>query len=166
MFRLPEGKNNTNNSYHFKSIDTSRYAILKFNSKSNYYFDKDVKATTLTTEEIQKIENLIDDRISRYNKVQEVAYQKYSTEIKKKHLNSIALDNRIKKPEKYYKQLIAVINSKGEKLVWVNCFCTVENLGYWRKSEVMVDDGGSCYFNLKINLTKGITYDFMVNGVA
>ena len=57
------------------------------------------------------------------------------------------------------------INSKGEKEVWVNCFC-----GQWDKSSrtnpVIVMDGGNCFFNLKINLTTGQYYELIVNGEA
>jgi len=67
--------------------------------------------------------------------------------------------------KKYKRQYIAVINSKGEKEVWVNCFCDTWKKN-WRKELIFVLDGGNCYFNLKINLTKGEYYDLMVNGDA
>ena len=166
IFRLPDNKTLANNSSHLQSIDSSRYAILKFDSKSNYYFDKDAKPTPLTAEDIKKIEILIDKRMAKYNKVEEAIYQKSFNETKRKYPNSIPFDNRIKNPEKYYKQFIAVINSKGEKIVWANCVCEIKDFKYWKRSEVFVDDGGNCFFNLKINLTKGTTYDLMVNGIA
>ena len=83
------------------SIDTSRYAILKLNQKPyDSLFEKDVKPAELTAEDMGKIEMLIKIKVSEHNKE-----SKYS---------------RISNPAKYYKQLISVINSKGEKVIWVN----------------------------------------------
>ena len=73
--------------------------------------------------------------------------------------------NIIVQPEKYFKQFIVVINVKGEKIVWVNCMCEVFG-DYWKKRIPIVNDGGSCYFRLKINLTKKVVYDFYTNGLA
>jgi hypothetical protein len=149
-------------------LDTARYAILKFNKANNYYFDKDAKPATLSSEDIVKIEDLINKRISEYNRIEKDSAISITKRIrKKKHdPNFTWTADFIKNPSKYYKQLIPIINSKGEKEVWVNCFCDIEGTPFWKKSIVLLLDGGSCYFNLKINLTKGVVYDFMVNGVA
>jgi hypothetical protein len=48
------------------------------------------------------------------------------------------------------------LNSKGEKEVWINCFCR-DGERDWRKNLVFVKDGGNCYFNLKVNLSRGTT---------
>ena len=69
-------------------------------------------------------------------------------------------------PEKFYKQFIAVINSKGEKEVWINCCCTVYDRSDWKTEVLLVMDGGSCFFNLKINLSKNTVYDLMINGAG
>jgi len=65
----------------------------------------------------------------------------------------------------YKRQLVAVINGKGEKEVWVNCFCN-RDWGRYREEVLVADDGGACYFNIKINLTTKTSYDLMVNGEA
>lgn len=65
----------------------------------------------------------------------------------------------------YQKQLMVVKNSKGEKEVWVNCFCS--NLPQsWTTEVHMVEDGGPCFFNFKINIATKVIYDLMVNGSA
>ncbi len=130
---------------HSGSIDTSRYAILKYNDIQTSIFNN-CKPVDLSNEEIMKIEVLVHNVVAQYNK-----------EAKKALINH---------PEKYYKQLIAVTNSNGEKEVWVNCFCSLGNYSYWKKSIVVVLDGGSCFFQLKINLKKNAVYDFGVNGVG
>jgi len=72
---------------------------------------------------------------------------------------------RIPPNNSYNIQLVPVLNSIGQKEVWVNCLCsgTDDN---WKKGITVVDDGGNCFFNLKINLTLKISYDFFVNGYA
>jgi hypothetical protein len=132
-----------------ESIDTSRYAILKYNDIPTYIF-KDCKPADLSNEEIMQIEVLVHNEVVKYNKSA------------KKGIYPLLISH----PEKYYKQLIAVSNSNGEKEVWVNCFCSLGSYSYWKKSIVGVLDGGSCFFQLKINLTKNSVYDFGVNGVG
>ncbi len=58
---------------------------------------------------------------------------------------------------------MAFINEEGEKEVWVNCFCKTDGQN-WKKESIQVDDGGNCYFRVKINLTTGKYHDLMVNG--
>lgn len=123
-----------------------QYAFLKFDNKRDYYiFNKTCKPSSLSKGEITTIENLISKKV--------------------KEFNSITKGRRIEQSTKYYKQFIPVINSKGEKEVWVNCACEILQ-NEWKKEPQMVNDGGSCFFHLKINLAKKLVYDFRVNGVA
>ncbi|WP_295669189.1 hypothetical protein, partial [uncultured Mucilaginibacter sp.] len=103
---------------------------------------------SITEDEISKVENLLDSFVAIYNK------------------NATEYDQKIDKPKSYFKQLIVVINSKGEKEVWVNCFCSASDKSYWKKDIVQVEDGGGCYFQLRVNLTKNFVHDFRVNGIA
>lgn len=65
------------------------------------------------------------------------------------------------------RQCIAVTNSKGEKLVWVNCLCKEGGYANEFKYEIVeVLDGGSCFFSMMINLTKGSYFLLSVNGQA
>jgi hypothetical protein len=133
-------------------IDTSRYAVIKYNKDRDKYhrFDNDSKAATLSPTDIIKIEDLINKKVAEYNR------------LKKKGVFPLV----IKHPEKYYKQIIAVINSKSEKEAWISCSCSVDNKSNWKKDIILTMDGGSCYFQLKVNLSKNSISDFIVNGVA
>jgi hypothetical protein len=126
-----------------ETIDTSRYAILHFDKGDIHLFDKNDTPTTLSTAEIEKIEKLINRAVLKNKKKSKNFY--------------------IKNASKYYKQLIAVINSKREKEVWINCLCSIDGIENWKKNIVGVLDGGPCYFNLKVNLNKDIFFDFIVN---
>ena len=132
-------------TYYLTSKDSNRYAFFIYDAKrDNDLFKGQCKPATLSKQELIRIEELIKSKVSLYNNK-----RGYGT---------------IKKPSKYYKQFITVINANGEKEVWVNCCCMV--MDYWKKQIQTTLDGGTCYFNLKINLDKNIVYNFSVNGVA
>jgi hypothetical protein len=65
----------------------------------------------------------------------------------------------------YKRQYVSIINSIGEKEVWINCFCD-SFYKDWKKQILHVDDGGNCFFNLKVNLSTKKCYDIFVNGYA
>ena len=86
----------------------------------------------------------------------------------------IAINNKefdfLKKPikkniENYYRQYVPYINKNGEKIIKINAFCEIlENPPNpekgitewtemdWRNEYVIVDDGGYCYWQIKINI--------------
>jgi len=155
LFKLHESKSQViqrNWSTAAVFTDTTRYAVLKLDSIPNYIFDKNYKPAPLSDAEIIQLEKLISKKVAEINK----------EERRGGHFKFDYVGN----PRKYYKQFIAVVNLKGEKEVWVNCLCDIDNISYFKKDIVLVLDGGSCYFNLKINLTKNTVYDLMINGVA
>jgi hypothetical protein len=70
-----------------------------------------------------------------------------------------------RKPEDYL-AVVGAVNSNGEKIIWINCFCKTEESSFkdWKKNIVLVKDGGNCFFNLKANITTNTFTDFFVNG--
>jgi hypothetical protein len=134
-------------SYYYKTDkNLQRHAIINYNAKrDSSILGINAKSATLSNEDVVKIESLIKEKALIYNKMH--TYKP------------------ITEPEKYYKQFIAVIDSKGDKIVWVECFC--EAFGNdWKKELQDVDDGGSCFFRLKINLTTNKVIAFSTNGIA
>lgn len=73
----------------------------------------------------------------------------------------------------YFKQVVPSINANGEKIIYVNGVCVPEKpykpydeelLKVWRNHLYIVNDGGSCYWHMLINLTAR-TYEVpYVNG--
>jgi len=151
VYKFPNHKLEVKFENHILNIDTSKYAIFKLEDDPST-FDKNCKPASLSNEEMNQIENIIDKEIAKINK-----------EFKKSQHTKF---NYVGNPKKYYKQIIAAINAKGEKVVWVNCLCTVSNEPDWKTRLIGMLDGGSCYFNCKINLKTNKLYDLMVNGVA
>ena len=134
-----------NKNHKAATIDTAKYTILQFDENRDYdRFDKDAKPVVLSAEDIKKVDDLFKVAVKKHGK-----QSKYNPQ----------------SAARYYKQIVAVINSRGEKIIWINCFCA-NDFPYWKTTLVSVLDGGSCFFNLNINLSTGEDYNFAVNGVA
>lgn len=116
----------------------------------------------MTNDDLLKIEIILNKCINDYNPNQERQFK----EINDKH-PEYKLDKKyfIIDLTRYKRQYVAIINSKGEKEVWINCFCNTWDKN-WKTNLIFVHDGGNCYFNLKINLTTRKYYELMVNGDA
>lgn len=129
--------------------DTTKFAILPLDT--SYYQFKDSKSTVLLQKDLNLTEKILIKCLDNNNQNQDTS----------KHLlEYIDLGN-------YKRQYIPFINKRGEKLVWVNCFCIGDiNFPDWKKEIVMVDDGGSCYFNVIINLTTKKYGKLFINGYA
>ena len=135
------------------SADTSVIAVLPFDTTQTWIF-KRCKQENLSTSDFEMIDSLLMRCVDTYNKQQELRYKE------NKPIKNYLLDLQKEK-----RQYIAVLNEKGEREVWVNCFCRTWDRN-WKKEIIMVEDGGVCYFNLKINLTAKKYYELMVNGIG
>jgi hypothetical protein len=143
------------------NIDTSKIAILTYDTIQNRVFIK-ASPANLTSDDLVEIETLFTICIDEHNIEKEKEYLKMK---EKQPRSKLSKDFYVIDTKRHKRQYIAVINEKGEKEVWINCFCNSMNKN-WRKVIIGVDDGGNCFFNLKINLTAKKYYDLMVNGHA
>jgi hypothetical protein len=125
------------------SIDTLKYkdySLFTYDSAFYGYFDKNVKAYDLNTKELFQVDQILNRCISQ-------------------HLSM--------RSEEYFKQCIAIKNSENETIVWVNCLCKQTHFSKTYQYDIIhVNDGGDCFFSVKINLTKGNYYDLFINGLA
>jgi len=117
------------------------FTIIGYDENDRIF--KDGVATNLNQKEISDVERILEHSVENYNS------------FKKEYIDL----------NLYKRQYIAVKNKQGETEVWVNCFCKIAG-EKWKTEIEYIDDGGNCYFNLKINLTKSSYYDFIVNGEA
>jgi hypothetical protein len=142
-------KDKAENQQTKRTYDSTKTAVIPWGF--GYPFDSlAYKTTTLSQGDIEQIEKLLLTTVTDYNNSLSAGHEDYRIDLEAKN---------------YKKQLVAVVNSKGEKEVWVNCFCDIDD-DTWRKRVVMVSDGGPCFFNFKLNLTTEGTYDLIVNGFA
>ena len=142
-------------------LDTSMVAMLPFDTTKTWIFEN-ARQTELSINDLIIIEDILTGCISEYNTKQKQLFK----ELKSNNLESnLDIKHFIIDLERYKRQYMAVINDKGEKEVWINCFCDSWGKN-WREEQIIIKDGGNCYFNLKINIRKKKYYDFMVNGYA
>lgn len=120
-----------------QTTSDTTYAILKFDTLDSWVF-KNAKPSVLSVNEINELDKIISNFFADH---------KYAL-----------LDIK-----KYKRQYFPVINDKGEKEVWVNCFCGHPDYD-WKNKIVFVFDGGNCFFNVKVNLQTKKYYDLMING--
>jgi hypothetical protein len=143
----------------FKNIlDTSKFAILSFETSGKIGFNKNYSPATLSDSDLLGLDVLIYQSI-----------QKYNSGLKKESFQYRGIDT----VKFHYKmQIIPALNHKGQKEIWINGFCSHWNGSLepfrkdWKKQLVSVKDGGNCYFNFKINLATKKYYAFSVNGYA
>ena len=76
--------------------------------------------------------------------------------------------NRVagKSLDDYNRQFVGAIDTNGDKIVWINCFCKNEAGSFkdWKEKIVYSSKPENCFFNLIANLTKNSYTNFKVNG--
>jgi hypothetical protein len=157
-------------------LDTAKIAILPYDTINCKWLFKDCSQAELTYEDFVTIESLLKECIAKYNVEEEVRFKemcnKYPQYAPNIRCDSIEIT-------RYWRQYIVVTNQQGEKETFINFFCNqpediIEDgdeirfvpSDRWKSGLVIVEDGGSCYFQIKINLSTKKWYDFGVNGVA
>ena len=146
---------------HAQKIPRSQYTVLEYHpgsdSSTNFYHI--YRKATLSKREIKNIESILRQCIDKENADELIRYNA----AKLKDSNAQKSDYIIAL-KKYVLQYIVSISPNGEKIIWVNCFC--EPMNGWKDQVIGVHDGGNCFFNVMINLSKKTYYDFRVNGWA
>jgi hypothetical protein len=127
-------------------LDTSKIAIILTDSSF-----KNTISSKLTEQDLKNIESLLELAIKKYNN---------PGPLKSSPSNKIQLED-------YKRQYIPHINSEGDKIVSIQCFCKeMDKSDYWKSNLKIIHDGGSCVFGLEINLTKGNYTEVSVHGSA
>lgn len=125
-------------------------------------FDKKTeKNSTLTISELIFVNISIENSVDKYNEDLKIRLEKLNNESKevKRNYDEEKIDLR-----NYFRQYVISVNDNGDKIVRVLCFCTY--FGNWKTEIMRVHDGGDCYLNGIINLTKNKTEYFGTNGLA
>ena len=139
----------------------SDYVVITYTTQMDWIFPIGSKATTLSRVEINEAEQLLRQCIDKYNAEHRKLYQeakKADPDVRERdYVIDIAVGKR---------QYVGALDPAGEKVVWINYRCSAvdEDVLDWRKSIVLADDGGNCFFQVKINLTKKQYSGFNVNG--
>jgi hypothetical protein len=122
------------------------YAIFSYCQARDSSLFKNAKPHELNNDELTQLDSLLEICMSE------------NTRLKTQNNNN------------YYKQCIATENSDREVVVWIYCIC--HKSGFIKENEFqlqlhgMVQDGGECFFKLKINLTRKMFFGLLINGDA
>ena len=68
----------------------------------------------------------------------------------------------------YTRQYFGIIEN-SDKVIYINSFCMEEDDSFmegWKTDFIEVEDGGDCFFQIKVNLEKEDCYEFYINGEA
>jgi hypothetical protein len=81
--------------------------------------------------------------------------------------------------DRFYKQYICYIDTSGDSIIYISGFCNIpsspekDSAGNWRltphdwkRKFLRVDDGGPCFWQMKISLTKKKYFNYKINGHA
>lgn len=129
-------------------VDPARTAVLPF--EGTLLPGTEVRpAAAPTQDDIQAAECLLADRVAQWN-----AFESYSKDL------------TIHDTRDYYRQYCALQNAAGHRLLYLNAFCGTWHLSRWKAQWIMVEDGGTCYFQSLIDLTSRKVLMFSVNGVG
>ena len=70
-----------------------------------------------------------------------------------------------KKLRHYKRQYYGYKDSKGHRILLINCVWSKDEFSeHWLDSYILVNDGGSYYWNIKVDLETGTLFDLEVNG--
>ncbi|MEP4598013.1 MAG: hypothetical protein ABJZ92_17525 [Cyclobacteriaceae bacterium] len=137
--------------------------MLKYNSTFYWIFPENSVNAQLTDKDLNISEPLLNAEIRKFNEDGQIRkdslnrqfpnYQFYEEQF------SINLQD-------YRRQYVIGTTPTGDKLLHINFFCGTEGFEYWKDDYVIVDDGGNCFFQVLINISKIELLEFSVNGVA
>ncbi len=133
-------------------INGTEYTVIEFEKTGWTSLFENAKPTELNHNEIVEIEKIIEERVSKTIKA-------YNRKFKELNPNS-------KNTTMFRRQYVPYILENGDKIVWINFFCYEPENDKWKSEILSFRDGGSCFFNIKVNLTEKKYYDFYINGVA
>ena len=151
----------TNEEQTFLLTD-STYVIFEYDSAEHWFFENSIP-TSLSDIELIEIEKIIDNAIYLHNKKESERLAKINSKNPKNQMTETGSELH---KEGFMRQYVPVINVKGEKEVWINFFCFDWNSDYWKSKIMIVDDGGNCFYNIKVNLKSKTFYDLRINGNA
>lgn len=143
-------------------IPDSTYVILDYKSDWYWVF-KDAKPSTLTENELVEIENIIETAIKENNARQKGNLERHNKEFPDNQWIETGFELTTKD---FKRQYVPVVNKNGQKVVWINFFCNDWESDSWKSDILIVNDGGNCYFNLKVNLDTKTYSELSINGYA
>lgn len=130
-------------------LSKSDFVILTYQSEWHWAF-QNVKPSELNQAELVEIENILKIAIKENNEIQKKELIKHNKANPNYQLTKTGYELQL---GEFKRQYVPIINNKEQKEVFINFFCDDSDEEYWRTELILVEDGGNCYYNLKVNLT-------------
>ena len=143
-------------------IPDSTYVILDFKSDWYWIFN-DVKPATISKTELAEIEKIIRIAIKENNELQLKNLEEHNKNYPDNKWTETGFELKL---DDFKRQFVPVINEEGQKEVWINFFCDDWGNENWKTDIMIVQDGGNCYFNIKVNLETKTYSELRINGYA
>lgn len=143
-------------------LSDSTYVILEFKSDW-YWIFKAVEPTNLSRSELAEVEEIIQVAVKENNEQQRKNLKEHNGNHSDNKWTETGFELEL---EGFKRQYVPVINKDGQKEIWINFFCDDWESGNWKSEIMMVNDGGNCYFNLKVNLETKTYSELRINGYA
>jgi hypothetical protein len=127
------------------------------------YLKNNGSPISLTQDEVDLVELRLGETLNKINEDRRIEFEAYKQRYSS---DTLTVQNFfLVNLNDYNRQYVPYKSKEGERHVWVNCFCsrTPERLEFVKSNIIMPSGGGSCYFNVTINLSKGIYQDLSVN---
>jgi len=134
-----------------------KITIINDTNQTKYITDNYTSSWTPTLNQLLTIDSILEKAIRDNGK----DYYR--------HLKPITFKN-------YYRQYVCYIENNGDSVAFINAFYkidfrpmpgdSVKRRDDWQFYLIEVKDGGDCYWNISINLSKKKYYNFIVNGNA
>ncbi len=152
------GVTNSNPAETTEVIDASRIRI--FQPEGIYRF-KDMTGYKMTNSDLEIVEDLLRKCVRDYNIAFENELQEENTTYARRQLRRrdfvIDLNN-------YIRLYVPILGKNGEKGVSIDCRCLTTG-AEWNPN-IVIKDGGDCFFKAYINITKKEYSDLYVNGIG
>lgn len=68
--------------------------------------------------------------------------------------------------KKYIRQYVGFYNNRDEKIIWINFLWKDSLTNDPHKDIIFINDGGSYYWNVEVNLTNKLLYNLKINGMS
>ena len=149
-------------------IDSSKAVIFDCNltDKWGKRVFSETQNAIITADDLLRIEATLKIIIAKQNIKQQQYFEYCSMQFPEENYKK---EDFIIHLNDYKKQYIAILNSKAEKVIWINLFSSniikQDNFD-WKKRILKSYGGGANFFNFKINITRKQCYDVWFNAEA
>jgi hypothetical protein len=147
------------------SID---YVVFESDSLRSEIFDDSYRIMKLSDLDMLDCESVLKGFIDQYNLKGERrldSIKKYFRDVK--HVSNVHLYEEQFHIElrNYGRQYIGVQSVNKHRIVYIIFFCDHQSNTDRNKEWIEVDDGGNCYFKMKIDLTEKRVLEYLENGL-